>query len=168
MWSRKNILGHIRRCLAWKNRSDLVPTSRRGHCTLHPLSLPPVSLFLHHLLLTHVHHTAKQLHTYGWTIRVRAPRAGFLSPSDRPFKPFISLATCTRMNLYPGVACLREPALSPSWPNFFTHDALSARTIDLSHMNSIQTESMMFRRLDNHTYNLHLECSNYYFVRNNE
>lgn len=35
---------------------------------------------------------------------VRAtPRAGSLSPSDRPFKPFIFLPTCTRMNPYPGV-----------------------------------------------------------------
>lgn len=166
MRSRRNVLGRIRRRLAWKDRSGQVPTSKRGHCTLFPSPLS-FSFCITSSLTRKLHHTAKQLHRRMTWVRA-TPRAGALvAPSDRPFKPFIFLTTCTRMNPYPGVACLREPAFFPSWPNFFTHDTLSARTIGSSHVNGIQTTNLWGTGVWMAMHIICLKCTKCYFIRGN-
>jgi len=94
---------------------------QRGHCTLYTLYSPffSFSLFPSASLPSRLRASCIILQsnctrTNGRPGFVQHPGRVLAAPSDRPFKPFIFLATCTRMNPYLGVACLRVPTLSPS------------------------------------------------------
>lgn len=147
---------------------------------LHFISSPPIpflsfSLFLHRFFLAYAQ-AAYCTRTDGQPEFVQHPGQVLVSPSDRPFKPFIFLATCTRMNPYSGVPCLREPAL----PLLSLSFSLWADPIFslMTHCPGEQSARMWIAyrprihnalkksELNDYAYNLCLEYSNYYFVRN--